>query len=491
MPSFNVTLGGQTVRMDSRVLPLKLPRGTDPQTVITGIQAKITSGEQLYAQILSGAKEPPCTTKDMTDLGWFLQAKCESKLGENFRDGAMTLPDPGGKLQNFLDSHPKAYQRESSHINAFQKMPGGTHRGIDARGSSVANMSDVMPYGLKTMLFGKLSASKENGLPENRLYIKMEVHGCPSFNKAILSARGTPYDTRGPGGNFKRTWADFKDTLGHTFNFLIGNPKLPSGATKLGACKERLPSVVTNGFKSLQKMATDGGHGGLSDILNAGAPTNKSNGIRVMYANAQKALAKLDDLGIARGGTIETALKMFIDGVRNNPRLDNIDVRFGEEVVFSSQDLGLAPNPLRTALSDLRQNGRTDVTMDRVLTSLLESPELSAGLVSLCERDYTDENARFLVAVTEMKAPNANPSIEDIVSQDSMRETAGKIIDMYIRPGSPKEINIDGPMRDALLQAYNSDEISSTMFDEAFTAISGLIVANNKVAEYLQELSAS
>ncbi|MGC3967642.1 MAG: hypothetical protein QM775_09805 [Pirellulales bacterium] len=80
----------------------------------------------------------------------------------------MTLPDPDGKLQKFIDGCPDIYPRDSSHLRPQQSQGGSQGRGIDCNGA--------FPGGMNTVLFHPFVA--ENG--ERRLYVKFESAGAYS-----------------------------------------------------------------------------------------------------------------------------------------------------------------------------------------------------------------------------------------------------------------------------------------------------------------------
>ena len=359
-PTIELEVDGKKFECDSRILNMKIPHGTKLEDAKKEIQGKINAGAKLYQEVMYGKdeKKGPCKTKDMTDLAWYLQAKCEAKTGEHFRDGAMTLSDPKGRLHKFLDSHDKAYQRESSHLNRFQRQ-GHSHRGIDARGAKLSKMDDVLPYGLKTMLFGKIPKGPDSGSDENRLYCKLECYGCPSMNKLVMKIKKTPWDKDGPQGNFRRSLADLKQTLGHTFTFLFGNPKLPKAVQKLTERedwklterKERIPEEVIRDYNSLKKKVEENiTDNNLKDqllgILNQNNPTDKCSGIHVMLKNVENAIElrhPLDEstqgskfLRSSALGSLENDFTNFnIEILKkyNNPRL-----RFGNEVIFTNED---------------------------------------------------------------------------------------------------------------------------------------------------------
>lgn len=371
-PTIQLTVDGKEQVFDSRILALKLAVGTSVKEITGKIQEKIIRGEKIYQQILSGRAKGPCTTRNMTDLAWYLQAKCEAKSGHRFRDGAMTLPDPlfgkeweenrQGCLLKFLDSHDKAYQRESSHLNRFQQM-GHSHRGIDARGTDPSDLDKVLPYGLKTMLYGQIPKS-ESGSGKNRIFVKLEVYGCPSMNKLIMGKKHTPWDNKGPQGNFRRTLADFRQTLGHLTTFLFGNPKLPKGTSKLCAHKERVPRDLIKDYQSLKRqiekeMPGDDLKEKVIALLDQNNPLDKSSGIKVMAANLAQAFQevrkelygvgalkspgetnRLDDLAKRLMEFRHQKINCMENG---KEKYDNVHLRFGNEIVFTEDDFTLEP----------------------------------------------------------------------------------------------------------------------------------------------------
>lgn len=310
---------GEQVSLDTSFLPKRIPKGMSPDQLRQEVQAKINSGHQLVQQLNNGTHGTNggsrCSVKDMSDIMFFLQAKAESAKG-SFKEGAFTLSDPGQRIRTFLDSCPQAYQRDSSHITAFQAVQGGGHRGIDANGGG-NNFDNVLPHGMKTLLYGTLAQSDGLKMPEDRLYLKIESHG------AWLSRPRGGDDANGPhrAGNHH----DVGAFLGHSLSFIATRGQ---GSAE-GTFKERIPNTVKNGYNQLIESMPEPA----KTTLAQGGPTNTAAGVRVMLDNVQKALAQ-----VTPGSDEHTKLSLFETSIRQN--YNHPELRFGNEIIFTAQDIG-------------------------------------------------------------------------------------------------------------------------------------------------------
>jgi len=326
MPPQNnaVQIDSKMIEHEIKALPKKLRQAAIanlPQTMHT----RVTNGHRIWTEVNAGTLQGPASMEDVRDLMTFLTAKGMEK-GDGFSEGAFNIADPNHRLRDFLDSCPEMYQRPSSHIEGFQNAPGGGHRGIDAH----ANIS--LPYGKGTLLYGSMT-SGTNQLQGDRLFLKIEAHGCR------LTSRSAP--NRDP--QIVDRPARFKDigqTLGHALGFCRTVLRGISGgrlfANLQDSRKERIPDDVARNFKTLVHTLDSSGQGEMAGILRQNDPLATAQGIRIMVANLDQALAQNNLLQDTRDS---------LQGLRNNlaARFDHLDVRIGNEVVLNQYELSGSP----------------------------------------------------------------------------------------------------------------------------------------------------
>jgi hypothetical protein len=312
MPGTN----SETVELNSSILPKRMPKSMTIEQLTAKIQNKINSGYELLQAIHSDSLNGShCTVEDMTNIMFFLQAKGEAKVG-NFSQGSFSIPDPDNKIRDFLDTCKQAYQRTSSHVNDFQKMAGGKHRGIDAYGSN-KHSDTLLPHGMKTLLYGTMTQNEEMQMPANRLWLKIESHG------AWLTSPKGSRDVPGPGRTMNRH--DTMAMAGHSVSFLETRGK----GSLAGSFKERIPSSVKNDYRAMLELAPTE----IQDILNKNNPTGKAMGIRVMVRNVENALEQvpLDKPELSK------SMMNFLDTIHRN--YSDLDIRIGNEVILSDSEL--------------------------------------------------------------------------------------------------------------------------------------------------------
>ena len=300
---------GKEITAKSSMGPSKVPKGTTTEQIARDLQAKVNAGHDLMQRVSAGTHKAPCTVEDMTNIMFALQVRGEAQKG-SFKDGAFNISDPGQNIRRFLDGCPQSYQRESSHIGAFQKMGAGKHRGIDAYGNG-DKMSEMLPHGMKTLLYGSIPQSDKLKMPEDRLYLKIESHG------AWLTKPKGGRDAEGPSrtGNHH----DIGAILGHSLSFIATRGQGSAG----GTFKERIPDSVKNEFKAIMKQAPED----LRATLGDSGPLETAGGLRIMHDNAVKARASMPDKTPLRD-----RLDTFIADLNKN--FDRLDVRIGNEVII-------------------------------------------------------------------------------------------------------------------------------------------------------------
>ena len=302
-------VNGEKIMFKASILPNHMPEGMTEFQLLDTINHKIDSGQKLVSDLQAGhVPDRDCTLEDMTNIMWYLQAKGESMKGA-FESGAFSIADPNHNIRSFLDSCPEAYQRKSSHISQFQAQEGGRHRGIDCYGDA-SKTNELLPYGKQTLLYGALN--KGGSMPEDRLWLKMESHGC------MLCPPSGGGDADGP----RRAMNE------HDYHALVGHAKsfaeTRGEGSKEGSFKERIHKNVENPFKALLKSFNSNPE--IRGILNQDKPLDKSQGVRVIYSNAKQALEA------ATNPADKERIQDFIKGIED--KYDNLHVRIGNEVIL-------------------------------------------------------------------------------------------------------------------------------------------------------------
>ena len=406
---------GAPFDLDTKCLPARLPGAMTVEAFKTRLQGKIDHGYQLIQDLATrqtGAA-PACTVKDMTDVMWCLQAMGEIKVGQSFAQGAFSIPDPDGRILKFLDSCPEAYQRNSSHLDDIQRLPGCQHRGIDAAGSN-ADLDRLLPHGMQTLMYGKLPGSGETRLPEQRLFMKIEEHGC------FLSKPKGGRDADGPGRPYNRH--DLGAFLGHAGTTIPSVlRKLTNKGEGAGTFKERLPPELTNGYQALLKTAPEA----IKGLLERGGPLTKSGGVRVMLDNIK---AVLSTPGLQVTPELRGSLEAFKNKLLSGP--DHPECRFGEEVIFDAKEiLTTSKNAaaiaafLEAPLPEHWTPGDRD-SMNSLFAPLLANADWKAAL--------GDTGAAFMKAFIQKQCSEMPEYSQRHLSEEQVATAADSAIDLYL-----------------------------------------------------------
>ncbi len=308
------------------LLPQILPKkAQDNPQIRQAIAEKIDRGANLLYGLLSGDEIEP-SLKNISDILWFLQMKAEVKVG-NHSEGAISIPDPEGKICRFLDSCKEVYHRKSSHIEDFQKVD--PHRGIDFhRGYSfrrrdVKNIDELLPYAKGTLLYGPLRQGVSN-MPENRLWLKMEHFGAGlARGERIEGLESRP-----------RNIHDFFATVAHGWDFFKSLARRLRGKNcPEGTFKERIPHELKKGFKKLVKEIKKAGRKDVAQIMQMLNPAK--TGIRNMIKALGDAFAAVPPLA----DHLLEKIKEFNNLIAQKGYFDHFDVRIGKEVIFTLKDL--------------------------------------------------------------------------------------------------------------------------------------------------------
>jgi len=183
----------------------------------------------------------------VADVLWFLKTTAEAKAGQPYERGALTLPDPDGKLASFFDRCEKVYTRDSSHLKSNQAEEGGQARGIDfydgVHEGRIGDPSMLLPAGMRTVLAQALEIDGKK-----RLYVKMETE----------SARWNPFHSKQDGAPASRPLeaGDRKNAMLHLLNLVKSKIGMSQGDDhSLANFREKVPGGVKSAYASLQSAA--------------------------------------------------------------------------------------------------------------------------------------------------------------------------------------------------------------------------------------------
>lgn len=448
---------GQTVQLDGKMVEHEinaLPENQRQDAVRDMprvLQERVDSGHRVWEGVSNGTLQGPASLEDVRDLMTFLLAKGMEK-GDGFSEGAFNISDPDHRLRDFLDSSPEVYQRPSSHIEGFQQAPGGSHRGIDVRGNV------TLPYGKATLLYGGINAGVQ-GMGENRLFLKTEEHGCR------LSSRWTPNRDPNMRPDRPARFGDIGQFLGHATGFfrtvlrgISGGRLFPNAKDSR---KERMPGDVSKDFKAILKGLDRSGKTEIAGILRQNDPLATSQGIRVMVANLNEALARQDLDQPTREAMQHLSSKL-------STRFDHLDVRIGNEVVLSQDELaGPAPQQavngaMRAAVNSLLTiPDRAHFTPDKVESFVQQLGKIGTRLDRAGGGDETSAMIRTaLEQATATLTPGQRAQLQDILTAPQCREAMAAINDVMafggenLGPMSPTARNSASQIAHKISHAY-------------------------------------
>jgi hypothetical protein len=253
---------------------------------------------------------------------WFLKSKAQEKAGGPYQRGAMTIPDPDNKLRKYLDKCTQVYGRDSSHLKEQQKKEGGQGRGIDfyegTGGAGVADPDRLLPSGMRTLLYQQATTSKG----DSRIYIKMETESA-RFNPAFKQAPDTP-DPRALEG------ADVGRSILHLGNLIKAKLGMSQGEDEaLASFREQTDKSVVAAYDEALKSSKKNSPAAY-EILKTG-----SKRVHQMLTNIDNIAAS----GITVDGTTYGHLERCANTIVDLYGSDNLDARFGGEVVLEASDL--------------------------------------------------------------------------------------------------------------------------------------------------------
>ncbi|GAB1409899.1 hypothetical protein MASR1M90_10530 [Desulfovibrionales bacterium] len=433
MPPHNnaVQIDSKMVEHEIQALP-RNERQAAVENLPRVMQERVTNGHRIWSEVSAGNLQGPASMEDVRDLMTFLTAKGMEK-GDGFSEGAFNIADPDHRVRNFLDSCPEMYQRPSSHIEGFQNAPGGGHRGIDAHNIS-------LPYGKATLLYGSMN-NGVNGLQGDRLFLKMEEHGCR------LSSRWAP--NRDP--HLADRPARFKDlgqTLGHAMGFFRTVLRGISGgrlfANAPDSRKERIPGDVSRNFKAILTALDRSGQGEVAGILRQNDPLATAQGIRTMVANLDQALAR---------DNLPQDTRASLQGLRDNlnARFDHLNVRIGNEVVLDQEELNgtsalaSTTNLMRATINSLLSVADAEsLTPDRVEHFAHQLAKAATNIDQLDADRSTALMGNALRAAAEHLSPAQREHLAALLNTPQLKGMMAGLLDVMAMGGQPLGA-MDGP----------------------------------------------
>jgi len=307
----------------------RLNPATANQTIHT-LEGRILAGRNLFQEINNGTLPPGhrASRDEVESLMLFFDARARAS-GSDFVSGAFNIEDANGRIADFLDSSDEKYLRSSSHIKGYSSMPvppGMPSHFNQARGIDFPK--GEMPGARRTLLYQRMN----DGVSPQRIFLKMETAGCRL--SANLSLSGLNDASFNRPLNIK---SDIREFLNHSLSFLStrGMENDVGGQDR----KERLPSstkkVYTLLMKELERMKFP--H---RECLHAES-LKTSRGVRSIIADLHEFVSR-QNLGHDREAAINL-LQPLLDNFKGYPQLDHLDVRIGNEQVFSTADLQLVP----------------------------------------------------------------------------------------------------------------------------------------------------
>lgn len=422
--------GNRSVQLDGKMMEAEiksLPRGRRREAVGNMprvLQERVKSGYDLYQAVRAGTAPRPATMENIRDLMTFLTAKAGEK-SSSFSEGAFSIEDPGHRLRDFLDSSTEMYQRPSSHIPGFRDAVGGAHRGIDMDGVS-------LPFGKATLLYGALNNGVE-GMQGDRLFVKMESHGC-----RLTAGKAQNRDAGVHADRPMKFFRDLGQTLGHALGFfktalrgLSGGRLFPNAPDSR---KERMPEDVKSSFKGLVARFQAKGDEITQTLLSRNDPTSKSRGIRTMVENLDAAIGS----GRLTGEDL-AAVKQLRDEL--GTRFDHLDVRIGNEMILDQAELdgdqaSSVKGQVRGALNTLLSVGdQGELTGAKLADFTRQLGRMALGMERSVDTDGANRMIRDAVReATANLSDGQKARLRDLLSGDQVRSVMVSTLDMTMAP---------------------------------------------------------
>jgi len=309
------------------------------EEMVKKVGGKVKAGKDLLHRVLEkGDQNVAPTRKDVTDMMWYLKSKAEETDEEAYERGAMTIPDPDGKIREFLDKSTEVYMRDSSHMEDQQKKVGGQARGIDfyegVEEGEVKDPDSLLPSGMRTVLYQQVVTKKG----EKRLYLKMETE----------SARWNPFFSAREGEdspeNRPLRTGDKKNAVLHLGNLVKSKLGMSQGEdTALRGKREKLDPGVAKAYEAAMKSAEKHKkeYPDVAELLAKGK--GSIHAILEAIASLDQTESPLDDNTAQHLGE---CLKLMLTVYK----IEDIESRVGSEVVVGEEALESPALPVSEAI---------------------------------------------------------------------------------------------------------------------------------------------
>ena len=293
------------------------------------LSERIARGLNILQDVRAGhGANHPASAANVADLTLALHAIGLSN-GDKLPNGSFSVADPDGALARWLDTSDELYLRESSHLEAYQKMTVDGHRNI-LRGIDVPEGPNGLLAGMRTVHYGTipdLTTADGNG-PRRRLFLKCESHGC--FYNPVSKADQQAGMTPGMRQRASRD-GDWPESILHGLSFLETRVADPTAG---GARKEHM----TAGMKAALQRAVDrfkaAGRADLAEIL---ASRNVLKGGAVLLSdNIAKALERIPEENVRLRGIVDDLAQDLQNDI--GEKHGNADARLGNEVMIDVDD---------------------------------------------------------------------------------------------------------------------------------------------------------
>ena len=345
----DVQVGGKTVtfekwhydRLVAAMPEADRPRGLNGRTELANmlramLSERIARGLNILQDVRAGhGANHPASAANVADLTLALHAIGLSN-GDKLPNGSFSVADPDGALARWLDTSDELYLRDSSHLEAYQKMTVDGHRNI-LRGIDVPESPNGLLAGMRTVHYGTipdLTTADGNGA-KRRLFLKCESHGC--FYNPVSKADQQAGMTPGMRQRASRD-GDWPESILHGLSFLETRGADPTAG---GARKEHM----TAGMKAALQRAVDrfkaAGRADLAEIL---ASRNVLKGGAVLLSdNIAKALERIPEENVRLRGIVDDLAQDLQNDI--GEKHGNADARLGNEVMIDVDDFAAFAPP--------------------------------------------------------------------------------------------------------------------------------------------------
>lgn len=267
-----------------------------------------------YKELLENNENKEDLNKKAANFVWFCFALAISK-DQSFEEGTFLISDPNLQLYKFLAE--LGQYRKSSHFNSYAKVTRKEYAVSSQMGLDLNNL----PAGKGTLLFGKINEDSKK--PESDfMFIKPENYGVNWFSFPL-----------------------------HAQEYLFAQlrKRLPTAINPLGTDdeeyyrKERIPADVANAYSNIIKEIEELS---IEKNINFGIDfkenLKEAHGLGINFIYSQlPILLNLENLS----ENIKDELKVLKDLLESaNLKYDNLELRFGREVILTQSDFELFQN---------------------------------------------------------------------------------------------------------------------------------------------------